>query len=82
MSPGLVMWPVAILEYLKSIALQDLTTGQPVRIIPHLETTQEACQRVRFDMLRTETHFRLESESTARIPHRAMAHAHDSPHRS
>lgn len=37
---GLVVWPVTMHEYHVALVLQELATGQPVRIIPHLETTQ------------------------------------------
>jgi len=82
MPPGLVVRPITTLEYHVTLVLQEFATGQPVGIVPHLETVREACKRVKFDNRRPRTHFRRESESTAKIPHRAIAHAHVSPHRS
>lgn len=40
MPPGLVMWPVTMLEYHVTLALQVLAAGQPVGIVPHLETSR------------------------------------------
>lgn len=69
-------------KYHVTLVLQELATGQPVRIIPHLETTQGRVNALESPGHGIKTHFRLESESTAKIPHRAIAHVHDSPHRS
>lgn len=82
MLPVFVVRPTAMDKCQVAFIFQELATGQPVGIVPHPEPTQGACQPAKFDKLWLETHFRRESESTARIPHRAIAHAHDSPHRS
>lgn len=37
---GLVVRPVPVHEYRVPLVLQEFATGQPIGIIPHLETTQ------------------------------------------